>query len=103
MFWARGRKASRRKPQDAAASAYSRDRLVSNTPGSSVAMANGWRAPCTFVKWCRAAADAADIFTVGASSCDDPDGVDGAAAAGRARRGPGRRALPRRGEQPAAH
>ena len=56
------RRSSLRSPQDAAASAYSRDRLVSNTPGSSVARTNGWPAPCTLVRWCRAAADAADVL-----------------------------------------
>ena len=63
LFRAIRRKSSLRRPQDAAASAYSRDKVVSNTPGSSVAIVNGWPALCTFARWCRAAADAADIFT----------------------------------------
>mmetsp|Transcript_13613 Transcript_13613/g.57217 ORF Transcript_13613/g.57217 Transcript_13613/m.57217 type:complete len:350 (-) Transcript_13613:750-1799(-) len=63
LFRAICRKSSLLRPQDAAASAYSRDKVVSNTPGSSVAIVNGWPARCTFARWCRAAADAADIFT----------------------------------------
>ena len=27
-----------------------------------MARTNGWPAPCTLVRWCRAAADAADVF-----------------------------------------
>ena len=59
------RKSSERNPQADAANAYSRLKLVLNTPGSSVLIVYGWPCLCTCDKWWRAASDAEDISFFG--------------------------------------